>query len=195
MTIADRIKNRRIALGLTQEELAKRMGFAGKTSVSNIEAAGNEVSLKQVRKYAAALHCTEGYLLGMDENPSGPKQLSFFSEEDREKVDDEADKVRPAYRKRIIAENLGLLFDPKKQSDILQAFHFYTPEQAAEEIERAKAELQGTESIDDPDLPEENKPALTKRERLIQMILQMSDEQVDKIFEYSQFIQNKVAEC
>ena len=50
------------------------------------------------------------------------------------------------------------------------------------------------ESIDDPDLPEENKPALTKRERLIKMILQMSDEQVDKIFEYSQFIQNKVAE-
>ena len=194
MTTGDRIRNRRQELGLTQEDLAKKMGLAGKSTVSKIESAGNEVSLKQVRKYAEALNCTAGYLLGMDENPSGPEQLPLFSEEDREKVEAEADKVRPAYQKRIIAESLGL-FDSKKQSDILQAFHFYTPEQAAEEIERAKAKLQGMESIDDPDLQEENKPSLTKRERLIQMILQMSDEQVDKVFEYSQFIQNKVAEC
>ena len=161
MTTGDRIRNRRIELGLTQEEVAQRLKLAGKSTVSKIEASGNNVSLKQVRKYAAALECTVGDLLGMGLEVPGPKVKSLVSKEGQEKIKHDAAMARQEIRKMI---NQG----SKSIIEAIPEVHY--------------------------DLPEINEPALTKRERLIQMILQMSDEQVDKLFEYSQFIQNKIAE-
>lgn len=64
MTIADRIKQKRLELGLTQEELAVKMGYSDKTSVSKIESSGDDISLKKINKIAKALGVDEAYLLG-----------------------------------------------------------------------------------------------------------------------------------
>lgn len=77
MTVADRIKQRREELQLSQNDLAKRMGYTGKSSVSKIEHAGNEISLKTITKCAEALHTTTSYLMGWDENPV-PVQVDFM---------------------------------------------------------------------------------------------------------------------
>lgn len=66
MTVADRIRNRREALGITQEELAKKMGLKGRSSVARIESMGDEVSLKNVEKIAPILGCSVLYLMGWD---------------------------------------------------------------------------------------------------------------------------------
>lgn len=70
MTVADRIKNRRIELGLSQEELAERAGYCGKPPISRFEHSGNEISMKQVKRLADALECTSAYLMGW-ETPAG----------------------------------------------------------------------------------------------------------------------------
>ena len=70
MTTADRIKNRRIELGLTQTEVAKRMGYKTKAAVSKVECQGDNVTLKSVEKFALALNCTPAFLMGWEEEGS-----------------------------------------------------------------------------------------------------------------------------
>lgn len=67
MTTADRIRQRRLELGLTQLELAKRLGFSTKAAVSKVECQGDNVTLKNVEKFALALHCAPAYLMGWND--------------------------------------------------------------------------------------------------------------------------------
>ena len=78
MTVADRIKNKRIELGFTQTELAERAGYSDKTAISKIENAGNEVTMKQVRRIAAALNTTDVYLMGWDEQNTDAQTKEFI---------------------------------------------------------------------------------------------------------------------
>lgn len=81
MTTADRIKNRRIELGLTQLEVAKRLGLTTKAAVSKVEGQGDNVTLKNVEKFAKALDCSIPYLMGWDEE----EKLSESDLTDKEK--------------------------------------------------------------------------------------------------------------
>lgn len=67
MTTADRIKERRESLGLSQTELANRIGLKNKTSITKIEQAGDKVTLKHVEKIAKALSCSVTHLLGYED--------------------------------------------------------------------------------------------------------------------------------
>ena len=67
MTVGERIKKRRIELGLTQEELAKRMGYKGKTSVCVAETKGDNVTTTKVEKFAKALDVSAKYLMGWED--------------------------------------------------------------------------------------------------------------------------------
>jgi transcriptional regulator with XRE-family HTH domain len=58
MTVADRIKEKRKLLGLTQYELAERLGLKSETSITRIEKSGDNVSLKDVRRIADILGCS-----------------------------------------------------------------------------------------------------------------------------------------
>ena len=67
MTIADRIKNTRIERGYTQEDIARKLGCSSRSSVSQIEKSGDNVTSNMIRKYAKILHVTEAYLMGWEE--------------------------------------------------------------------------------------------------------------------------------
>ena len=62
-SIGRRIRNERERQGLTQDELARKMGYKNRSVVSTMEAA-TELSLKKVKKVAAALDVDPGYLMG-----------------------------------------------------------------------------------------------------------------------------------
>lgn len=72
MTVGDRIKERRIELGLTQEELAKRLGYKGRTSVCVVETGGDNVTTTKVKKFAEALNVTPAYLMGWEIDQEEP---------------------------------------------------------------------------------------------------------------------------
>ena len=65
MTVGERIRQRRIELGLTQEELAKRLGYASRSSVNKMEVA-RDLPLKKVEAMANALMVTPSYLMGWE---------------------------------------------------------------------------------------------------------------------------------
>lgn len=64
MTVADRIKERRMELELSQTDLAKKAGYTDKTSVSKLEHSGNNISMKQLKRIASALSTTVENLMG-----------------------------------------------------------------------------------------------------------------------------------
>lgn len=66
MTVADRIKYRRESLGMSQEELAKRIGLKDKSSITKIEKAGDKISLKNIEKISEALSVSVQFLMGWD---------------------------------------------------------------------------------------------------------------------------------
>lgn len=64
MTIGQRIRERRKELGLSQEELGKRLGGITRAAVCDTEKDKKDMTLDRVRRYAEALHCSPGYLAG-----------------------------------------------------------------------------------------------------------------------------------
>ena len=66
MTVADRIRNKRCDLQLSQEELAKRANYSDKTRISKIENSGDDISMKQIKRIAEALGVTTAYLMGWE---------------------------------------------------------------------------------------------------------------------------------
>lgn len=65
--IYDRIKARRIELGLTVEQLATLMGYKDKSSISKIENGKADIPQSKVAAFAKALKTTTAYLVGIDE--------------------------------------------------------------------------------------------------------------------------------
>lgn len=66
MTVADRIRNRRIELGMSQDELAERAGYKDKTSISKLEHLGDGVTMKQAQRLSDPLDVTVAYLMGWE---------------------------------------------------------------------------------------------------------------------------------
>lgn len=66
MNIGNRIKIQREKLGLSQEELAKRVGYKSRSSINKIENGTNDISQSKVKDFAIALNTTIEYLMGWD---------------------------------------------------------------------------------------------------------------------------------
>lgn len=66
--IYQRIKMRREELGLSQEALAKRMGYKSKSSINKIEMGINDIPQSKVLAFARALNTTTAYLMGDDDS-------------------------------------------------------------------------------------------------------------------------------
>lgn len=68
MTVGERIKQKREELGLSQEELAHKLGLRGRSSVSRAEKSGDKMTTTLMQAYANALNCSTLYLMGFDED-------------------------------------------------------------------------------------------------------------------------------
>lgn len=74
-TIYDRIRARRLELGLTAEDLAQQLGYKDKSSISKIENGKADIPQAKVELFANALHTTTAYLMGVD-GPALPRGAS-----------------------------------------------------------------------------------------------------------------------
>ena len=73
MTIGEKIKQARIDKGLTQEELAEKLGYKSRSSVNKIETGGRDIPRSQIKRIAEILDVSPISLLGFeDEKPTDP---------------------------------------------------------------------------------------------------------------------------
>lgn len=74
MDLASRVRKRREELGLSQEQLALRMGYSSRTSINKIEN-GRPCSQKIIARLADALNVSIPYLMGWQEDqPEAQKE-------------------------------------------------------------------------------------------------------------------------
>lgn len=83
--MANRVRMRREELGLSQEQLALRMGYSSRTSVNKIEN-GRPCSQKIIARLAEALNVSIPYLMGWEEQKEKPIE-DGLSEEKRKLID------------------------------------------------------------------------------------------------------------
>ena len=79
MTIADRIKQRRIELNMSQQELAEKVGYKTRSAINKIELGHRDIRQKQIQAFAEALNTTTEYLMG---GSSSPKDTCTIPDED-----------------------------------------------------------------------------------------------------------------
>lgn len=65
--MGERIKSRRKQIGLSQIELAQKVGYTSKSTISLIENGKRDISSAQLKKIATALDTTVDYLMGLNE--------------------------------------------------------------------------------------------------------------------------------
>lgn len=70
MTLYDRIRTRREQLNMSQEELAKKLGYKSRSTIAKIESGENDITQSKIVAFAKALGVKPGYLMGWEEAPS-----------------------------------------------------------------------------------------------------------------------------
>lgn len=78
--LSERIKELRAELGLTQEELAKRLGLNNKSSIANYESGYSVPSDEIKKKMCEIFNCTMDYLMGQSEFKTVQEELQDFKD-------------------------------------------------------------------------------------------------------------------
>lgn len=78
MTIGEKVKQAREAKNMTQEELARALGYKSRTSINKIETGERDVPRRQIRKIAQILGVPAISLLGLDDDIQPYKMPTVF---------------------------------------------------------------------------------------------------------------------
>lgn len=97
MTIGERIKERRQELGLSQDELAKKVGYKSRSSINKLELS-RELPSRKITLMAKALDTTEAYLMGWDD---GEDTIILELYRNADEVTQEAVKRLLAYSEKL----------------------------------------------------------------------------------------------
>lgn len=82
MNVGERIKQRRLELGLSQDELARRMGLSSRSAVCQAERSrGEQMTPKTLAMYARALNCRPSYLMGNTDDPTPADKIILTDDE------------------------------------------------------------------------------------------------------------------
>ena len=87
MAIGNRIKARREELGLTQQQLADRLGYKSKATINKIEMGINGISQKRIVDFANALQTSIEYLMEMDKaKDENSQQAGWYTDPETAKA-------------------------------------------------------------------------------------------------------------
>lgn len=75
MTLYERIRQLRINAGMTQDDLAKAMGYSDRSMITKIESGKVDISQKKILAFSRILNTTPSYLMGIDDRNSLPDEI------------------------------------------------------------------------------------------------------------------------
>lgn len=131
--VGERIRERRIALGMTQTQLAEKLGYVSRSTIRKIESGVNQMKQNKILDFAVALETTPVYLLGMVDDPEMPIEQAIheFNKPGLELIDNRRTLIKLLekmnYEDReinIVLRYLDLTTDNQKAVDNLVSFLF-----------------------------------------------------------------------
>lgn len=121
-TIGKNILARRKELGMTQGDLAAKMGYKSKSTINKIELGINDIQLAKVLKFAEALQTTPAKLMGLDEQikkePVAMAQLHFEMVMDEDLTEIFKDLQFLDARERKIVKDLAHSLAETKKAEV-----------------------------------------------------------------------------
>jgi transcriptional regulator with XRE-family HTH domain len=120
MEVNTRIRQCRMDLGMSQEELAEAVGYTGRSAIARIESGRNKVSISKIPIFAKALHTTEAYLLGVDSKKSAEEAVITYAQNS---TSDTAKKLRD----HLLSAMKLLEAEQREESEVSAKFKRLTP--------------------------------------------------------------------
>ncbi len=93
MTIGERVKELRCNLGMTQEELAKSIGYNSRSAINKIESGERRLNQNTISKLAKSLQTTPSYLMGWEDEETENKKNPPVALSEREILKSMIDSV------------------------------------------------------------------------------------------------------
>lgn len=84
MTLYDRIRELRIRAGMSQDDLARAMGYKDRSMITKIESGKVDISQKKILSFARVLNTTPGYLMGWEEEKQRSIDLQRFNSQEQD---------------------------------------------------------------------------------------------------------------
>lgn len=117
MNIGERVKLLRLKKGMTQEELAVKLGYKSKSSVAHIEN-GRDIPRSMVVTLAQILDTTPAYLMGWEEQAKKADDLSALMQE---RSADSSNSKNDSYSRDIRRiERARMLMPPEKWNSMMK---------------------------------------------------------------------------
>ena len=113
-TIGERIKLRREELGLSQDELAKKLGYKTRSSITKIEKQANGLPQNKIAAIAKALNTSPAYIMGWEADSKVTSKKAKPNVDFLVELDD---------GKKYIIEVMSSL-SPKSQEELMQFAEF-----------------------------------------------------------------------
>ncbi len=88
-----RIKQLRSELGLSQNELAVKVGYKDRTSIAKIESGKIDLPQSKIIDFAEALNVTPAYLMGWEDKSNDTIQTIAAHHNDDEWTEEELDEI------------------------------------------------------------------------------------------------------
>lgn len=76
MNIGEKIKARRLEIGMSQRELARKMGYSSNSTLNRIENGTVDVTQARVIQFSKALNCSIAYLMDWEEDKKTTDNLT-----------------------------------------------------------------------------------------------------------------------
>lgn len=73
-----RIRRRREELGMSQDELAKKLGYKSRSSINKIEKGENDIPQSKIAAFAEALGTSPEYLMGWNDKAKNDKEAELL---------------------------------------------------------------------------------------------------------------------
>ena len=124
--LGQRVKSRRLDLGLSQEELAQRCNYAARSSINRLEQGLLDIPQSKVMAVAKALDVTPAFLMGWESELNNP--LKVVKDDMRltgiEKIVIAAFHEADEYTQGLVIRSLGLdkEIEECKKRDIIKKF-------------------------------------------------------------------------
>lgn len=120
-TIGDRIKARRLELDMSQDELARLVGYKSRSSINKIESDGRLLPQRKIMEIATALNTTPAYIMGWEESNQTESPSVPLTPRDERQIAADLEKMLADLDSKNAMAAMGGTVEDDEDRDLLKA--------------------------------------------------------------------------
>ena len=120
-TIGDRIKARRLELDMSQDELARLVGYKSRSSINKIESDGRLLPQRKIMEIENALNTTPAYIMGWEESNEAEAPSITLTPRDERQIAADLEKMLADLDSQNAMAAMGGTVEDDEDRELLKA--------------------------------------------------------------------------